>query len=97
LGYWARRSENRNQFFTGLAYSLEFHLNQSLQGQQVLDAGEFQIGTHAENVSCTDLTVGTHLELYKMTTVTAALIVPLTADRDRQFDSQFRLFVNRRF
>jgi hypothetical protein len=97
LGYWARRSENRDQFLTGLAYVLEFHWNQSLQGQQVLNVGGYQIGTPAENVSCTDLTVGAHLELYRMTTLTAAFVTPLTSDRDRQFDSQFRFFVNRRF
>jgi hypothetical protein len=97
LGYWARRSNDRSKFLTGLAYVLEFHLNQSLQGEQVLNGNNFQIGTSAENVSFTDITVGAHLELYKMTTVTAAFCTPLTSDRDRQFDSQFRVFVNRRF
>jgi hypothetical protein len=97
LGYWARRSHDSSQFFTGLAYVLEFHLNQSLQSQQVLVADAFQIGTPAQNVSFSDLTVGTHIELYKHTTITAAFITPLTPDRDRQFDGQFRLFVNRCF
>ena len=97
LGYWARRSKDPCKFFTGLAYVLEFHLNQSLQGQHVLTSNNFQIGTTAENVSFTDMTVGAHLELYKLTTITAAYITPLTSDRDRQFDSQFRLFINRRF
>jgi hypothetical protein len=97
VGYWAKRSNDHHKMFTGLAYVLEFHFNQSLQGQQVLNSPNFQIGTPAENVSFTDMTVGAHLELYKLTTITASIITPLTSDGDRQFDSQFRLFVNRRF
>lgn len=97
LGYWARRSKDPCKFFTGLAYVLEFHLNQSLEGREVLTAPNFQVGTTAQNVSFIDMTVGAHVELYKMTTITAAYCTPLTSDQDKQFDSQFRLFVNRRF
>jgi hypothetical protein len=97
LGYWARRCNDRSRFFTGLAYVLEFHLNQSLEAQQVLTSDTFDLGTPAENASFTDMTIGAHVELYKMTTITAAYCTPLTPDMDRQFDSQFRLFVNRRF
>jgi hypothetical protein len=97
IGYWAKRSNDPHKMLTGLAYVLEFHLNQSLEGQQVLNSTNFQIGTPAQNVSFTDMTVGAHLEMYKLTTITAAFCTPLTPDRDRQFDSQFRLLFNRRF
>jgi hypothetical protein len=97
LGYWARKSNDRSKLVTGLAYVVECHLNQSLEGQQVLNSTNFQMGTPAQNISFTDMTCGVHLELYKMTTVSCAYCFPLTSDGDRQFDSQFRLFVNRRF
>jgi hypothetical protein len=97
LGYWARRSNDRSRCLTGLAYVVEWHLNQSLESQQVLSSGNFDVGTPASNISFTDMTCGLHLELYKMTTVTCAYCFPLTSDGDRQFDSQFRLFLNRRF
>jgi hypothetical protein len=97
LGYWARRSNDPHTMFTGLAYVLEFHVNQSLNSQQILYSPSFQIGSDVSNVSSTDMTVGAHLELYKLTSVTAAFVAPLTPDGDRQFDTQFRLLVNRRF
>jgi hypothetical protein len=80
-----------------LAYVVECHVNQSLTGQQVLNSNIFQVGTVANNVSFTDMTVGVHLELFKLSTLTAAYCTSLTPDNDRQFDSQFRLLFNRRF
>ncbi len=97
VGYWARHTNDASRALTGLAYVCEFHMNQSLEGQQVLSSNGFQVGSPIENQSVFDITVGAHLEFYTRTTVTLAYCTPLNSDSDKQFDGQFRLLFNRRF
>jgi hypothetical protein len=95
LGHWARRSESPRRLLTGLAYVAELHVNQGLNSSSTASVGGVSIVT--PRISVIDLTVGTHLELRQNTTLTAAYCTPLTSGPDRQFDAQFRCFLNRRF
>ena len=102
LGYWAYRSHCPNEWITGIAPVFEVHVNQGLEHAPVLiePDGVLQIGgdingSPVHTLSIVDLTVGLHVELCRKTTLTAGYCTPATGDR--QFDGQFRLFVNRRF
>jgi hypothetical protein len=95
VGYWARHTKDRCQALTGLAYVCELHLNQSLEDQNVFSDGGFQVGSDVPNVTLLDFTVGAHVELYSLTTLTFAYCTPLSSDK--QFDGQFRVMFNRRF
>ena len=95
LGYWARRSDCTRRLLTGLAYVVELHMNQALGSSSTTSVGEASLAT--PSISVLDLTVGAHLDIRRNTTLTAAFCTPLTNGQDRQFDGQFRLFVNRRF
>jgi hypothetical protein len=100
LGYWAYRSESQNRYLTGIAPVVEVHVNQSLEKSPVLINGASQVGgdingNQINNISIVDLMVGLHVELCGKTTLTAAYCTPATGDR--QFDGEFRCFLNRRF
>lgn len=95
LGHWARRSESPRRLLTGLAYVAELHVNQGLNSSSTASVGGVSIVT--PRISVIDATFGAHLELRQNTTLTAAYCTPLTNGTDRQFDGQFRCFLNRRF
>jgi hypothetical protein len=95
LGRWVRRSESPRRLLTGLAYVAELHVNQGLNSSSTASVGDVSIVT--PRTSVIDLTFGAHLELRQNMTLTAAYCTPLTSGQDRQFDGQFRCFLNRRF
>jgi hypothetical protein len=100
LGYWLRRSECDTELVTGLAPVVEVHMNQTLDSPSSLGTPPHSFATTTvtgafDNLSILDLTVGCHVELHKNTTVTAGYCAPLTSERE--FDGQFRCFVNYRF
>jgi hypothetical protein len=75
-------------------------VNQSLQRSEILSSGRSQIGGDVNgdpinNITIVDLMVGVHAELCGKTTITAGYCVPATPDRE--FDGEFRFFLNRRF
>ncbi len=100
LGYWLRRSDCGGEFVTGLAPVVELHMNQTLDTPSTLStppnslSPTFVTGV-SDTISVLDLTVGAHVELGKNTTLTAGYCTPLTSDRE--FDGQFRFFINRFF
>ncbi len=73
-------------------------MNQSLDSPSSLGyitSTSIGIAGAFDTISILDLTVGAHVELHKNTTLTAGYCVPLTSERE--FDGEFRFFVNRRF
>ena len=75
-------------------------MNQSLERSQVLTGVNTQIGgdlngNAINNITIVDLMVGVHAELCGKTNVSCAYCVPATGDR--QFEGEFRCFLNRRF
>lgn len=100
LGYWMYRSDSQNRYITGLAPVVEVHVNQSLEKSPVLISGDNQVGgdingNPVNNITIIDLMVGLHAQLGEKTTLTTAYCVPATGDR--QFEGEFRCFLNRRF
>jgi hypothetical protein len=100
LGYWVYRNNNPHNYLTGLAPVVEAHVNQSLERSQVLIDGDTQIGGDVNgnpinNTTIIDLIVGLHVELCGKTSVSCGYCVPVTGDR--QFEGEFRCFLNRRF
>ena len=83
-----------------VALTAELHWNKSLQEGDLIVSPDpingYVIGNFAENVDIWDGTIGLHVRLCD-TTITAAYIVPLTDGRDKPFDGEFRLIVNRWF
>jgi hypothetical protein len=97
VGYWGYRGHEKYQRLTGWALTSELHWNRSLQESGVVSAGNWRIGESASAVETFDLTLGTHIEFYDLTTITFGYTVPLGGGMDRQFNGEFRLMVNRRF
>jgi len=98
LGYWVRRSECATDLVTGLAPVVELHVNQSLDAPSTLNSAStgFSVSGGASNpFTNLNLTVGGEVELRKNTTLTAGYCAPLTFDRE--FDGQFRFFINHCF
>jgi hypothetical protein len=97
LGWWLYRGNARYRWLTGLAWTAELHWNRSLQETDVLYADGFRVGDFASDVEVFNLTVGAHLELSHLTTVTVGYCTPLGGGQDQQFDGELRVLVNRRF
>ena len=102
IGRWLYRSCQSMccERLRSVALTSEIHWNKSLQdGDYIEDTDPFyayRIGNVATNVDIWDLTVGLHVRLCD-TTVSAAYIIPLNDGRDKPFDGEFRLIVNRWF
>jgi hypothetical protein len=97
VGYWAYRGHDRTRRLSGWAFTSELHWNHSLRDTDVVEAGNWRIGNFASVVETLNLTLGTHIELFDMTTITFAYGVPIGGGTDREFNGEFRLMVNRRF
>ncbi len=97
LGYWAYRGHERFRRMTGWAFTTELHWNRSLRETDTVQAGNWRIGDFAGTIETFNLTLGTHIELYDMTTITFGYSVPLGGGLDREFNGELRLMVNRRF
>jgi hypothetical protein len=106
IGRWLYRSCStmRCERLRSVALVAEVHWNKSLQEGDHIEQYfvwdptqlEYQIGNTATNVDVWDATVGLHVRLCN-TTISAAYIVPLTEGRDKPFDGEFRLIINRWF
>jgi hypothetical protein len=92
VGYWLRRNDD-SHVLTGVAVFGELHLDQSLNTAAPLST---EVGDMSGNtISILDMTVGADFQIGPLTTVTTAYCTPLTTERE--FNGQFRLFINRRF
>jgi len=94
IGQWLYRGCGT---LTGLAWTTELHWNRSLEGADYVVSDNLQVGESIETFELFNVTVGAHLEFCRNTTVTVGFTTPLGGGRDRQFDGEFRLLVNRRF
>lgn len=97
IGYWSLPAGSGGDCLTGVAWTGELHWNQSLGATDTITNGAWTIGDFSRNISNWDLTLGCHLELRDLTTLTLAYVTPLGGGSDRQFDGEFRLMLNRRF
>ncbi len=101
VGYWLYRSDE--QFgLTGLASVVELHYSGSLN-----ETRERQLGTGANNVltlgnrlntfDVLNMTVGVNAEWSRKTSIRTAVVLPLTPESDRFFDSEVQLSLIHRF
>jgi hypothetical protein len=95
LGYWLFRS-NSSRGLTGIAPTLELHINRALDDPQILQAGPLRVGGVNPLLDSTNLVVGTMFEWGQNTTLTLGYAAPLD-DEDRQFDGELRVIFNHRF
>ena len=104
IGYWLHGVTGPCGMMTALAPVFEVHYNQSLERSHLLTASDgrgdvLTLGGDKNNnarcYSIIDLTIGLHAKFCDDTIVTVGYCLPATSDRE--FDSQFRCFVNRRF
>jgi hypothetical protein len=95
IGSWLYRGHERFRNLTGLAWTIEVHGNQSLKDADVVAVDNWRIGDFG-NFNIWNLVVGSHLEFRDNTTLTVAYTTPL-GGRDRQFNGELRLMLNRYF
>lgn len=96
IGRWLIRG-NQLGWLTGVAGLFELHYNRSLQGNDIVTAGNLAIGDFSRTIELLNLSLGTTFELRNRGYLTAAYITPLGGGSDQQFDGQFRLMYSRRF
>lgn len=97
-GYWAYLAEDQSSTLSGIAPMFELHMNQSLQGNDVLQGPNgFQLGINNRNISVLNAVIGTTFQFGPATALTAGYAFPIGSGVDQQFNGEFRLFFNRRF
>ena len=94
-GYWLYKNDRGR--LTGFSPIAELHVNQALQGSDVLDGPNYQLGNNYGVISLVNGVVGANWEWGKRSTLTAAYVTPLGGGVDRWFDGEARLFYNWRF
>ena len=94
-GYWLYKNDRGR--LTGFSPIAELHVNQALQGSDVLDGPNYKLGNNYGVISLVNGVVGANWEWGKRSTLTAAYVTPLGGGVDRWFDGEARLFYNWRF
>jgi hypothetical protein len=95
LGYWLIRGDHPHGL-TGVAPTLELHINTALDDPQGLQTGNLRVGNFNTPLDSTNLVVGTMFEWSQNTTLTLGYATPVSGD-DRQFDGELRVIFNHRF
>ena len=97
-GYWTYLADDQEATLSGIAPMIELHYNQSLQEGDVLRASNnFQLGTFGSNLSVVNAVIGTTFQFGPSSALTMGYAVPIGSGNDQQFDSEFRVFFNKRF
>ena len=94
-GYWAYRSDHSR--LTGIAPIAEVHVNQAMQGSDVIQGDTYRLGADYGVVSLVNGLVGCNFEWGDRSTLTFAYVTPFGGGVDRWFDGEFRAFWNWRF
>ena len=94
-GYWLYKNDRGR--LTGFSPIAELHVNQALQGSDVLDGPNYKLGNNYGVISLVNGVVGANWEWGKRSTLTAAYVTPLGGGVDRWFDGEVRMFYNWRF
>jgi len=99
LGRWLFRDPSRPGL-KGMAMLVEFHYATTLQDTMMLTGmgqyGPVIFGNLDNRLDVPNLTVGLHTEIAK-TTVEIGGVLPLRTGRERMFDAEVQIFVNRYF
>lgn len=95
MGYWLIRGDHPHGL-TGVAPTLELHINTALDDPQDFQAGNLRVGNFNTPLDSTNLVVGTMFEWSQNTTLTLGYATPVSGD-DRQFDGELRVIFNHRF
>lgn len=97
-GYWTYLAEDESAFLTGVAPMAELHMNQSLQGTDVVTGPNgFRLGTGGHNYSILNAVIGTTFQFGTQNALTIGYATPIGSSADQQFNGEFRMFFNRRF
>lgn len=97
-GYWTYLSEDPSALISGIAPIFELHMNQSLQHTDVVRAANnFRLGTFSRNLAVLNAVMGATVQMGQASSLTAAYVTPIGSGVDQQFNSEFRLFYNKRF
>ena len=94
-GYWLYKNDRGR--LTGFSPIAELHVNQALQGSDVLNGPNYRLGNNYGVVSLVNGVVGANWEWGTRSTLTAAYVTPLGGGVDRWFDGEVRMFYNWRF
>lgn len=94
-GFWLVRNEDGNSFVRGIAPIAELHYNQSMNKADVVGLGALGVGDLSGNYSILNTTLGINFDLRTNTTMMLGVALPLTADR--QFNYELSLQLNQRF
>ena len=94
-GYWLYKNDRGR--LTGFSPIAELHVNQALQGSDVIDGPNYRLGNNYGVISLVNGVVGANWEWGKRSTLTAAYVTPLGGGVDRWFDGEVRMFYNWRF
>lgn len=99
VGYWWCR--NPYACITGLASVVEFHYTTSLQSAGTFTTsppvGLVRFGRLAEHLSMANVTMGLHAETAWATAVRIALVLPLSEQPNRVFDTELQVQLNWRY
>ncbi len=99
LAYWLYRHPE-NHYLTGIVPLLEYHFTGSLQKPDLVTTsnGIFQFGSTVNQLSISNLTVGSHFYFGPKAIFTVAGAVPLNQSQNqRQFDGELIVLFNRYF
>lgn len=95
IGYWLTRGGDG--FVTGIAPIAEIHYNAAITDSDVIRANGLVPTGFANRYDIVNYTSAINFEFMNNTTLTTALVVPLTGNNDRQFDYEIAVQLNHRF
>jgi hypothetical protein len=106
-GYWLYQGRN-DRWITGVAPLIETHYSQTLSRANSITATDgnagaggntstFDLGNRDYQFQLLNMTVGANVQIGPATTMLLGYSTPLGGGSDRQFNGEFRLFLNRRF
>lgn len=100
VGYWLFHRPGTGAF-TGLAMIAEAHYTASLSDADVIDGAtsdtQFRFRPVRNRLKMVTATMGLHAELFDRTALRGAVVMPLTNEENRFFDTEIWFSINHRF
>jgi hypothetical protein len=99
MGYWIYRDPCNCNYVTGIAPVMELHYTSTLNDADNDGSGgsNLRVNNNANRIDVLNLTLGTHFQLGQLSTLTAAVVVPLKDGQNKLFDTEVGIQFNRRF
>ena len=94
-GYWVYR--DTETWITGISPVAELHYNRTVSSPNVVTAGPNNFASSHDSIEVINVVLGCNFEINQSSMLTLGYSTPLGGGSDRQFDGEFRAFVNYRF